>query len=290
MNGFNEEDQGKERAKERRDRIEGALRAVLDARSSNVLRQEASAFLEHARTAADAPELGYSLAIDPAQTPSVRHYGLSLLEYSVRRRWADYSSDQSAALRQWVLELGQNVRDEDPGYIVGKLGEIWVEMAKRSWAVDWLDMDQQLVQLWDTGTSGRRVLVLYVLEALSDECFTTEDAVVALRSSELSRACVEIFLPAAVLAEAFPKREIKSGTRYGDQGWLTRLSVTLQMLKTTGSSADVEALVRRVLSTLRSTFGWVLPRALVATSAIDHICLCLTDSDARVQLVSADGR
>ena len=161
-----------------------------------------------------------------------------------------------------------------------------VEIAKRSWAVDWMDMDEQLVGLWD-GSTAQKLLVLNILETLSDEIFSTEDSVAALRGTELNRACVEIFVPAQVLMQLFPQRETPIKVRHGSEGWVSRLADTLDTY-VTPKSADgcSENLVLRVMAAFRSCIGWVVPRALIETQSIERMCACLAVSDMGVQLVS----
>ena len=191
-----------------------ALEIIHEPRSSNAHRQEASRFLEDIRADEQAPYHGFGLASAEDQPAIVRHYGLSLIEYGVRHRWSEYTSEQSQALRDWVVTLSHSTSDSDPSYITNKVAEIWVEIAKRSWGLDWLDMDELLIHLWD-GSMVQKALVLNILETLSEEVFGNDDTTAALRGSDLNRACVEIFTPASVLIENFPARETTANIKYG---------------------------------------------------------------------------
>ena len=268
------------------DEILRALNVVHDPRSANDLRHQASQYLEKVREDEGAPEQGFGLASAKDQMPIVRHFGLSLIDYAIRHKWADYTREQSAALRSWVLELAHGSSDLDPAFITNKIAEVWVEVAKRSWAVDWTDMDELLLRLWE-GHIGQKMLVLNILETLSDDIFTTEDSVAALRGSDLNRACVEIFIPATVLMEQFPNREAGVNVRCGSEGWLFRLSDSLDQCTRRGDvDKHQQSLTLKVLSTFRSTIGWAVPKALVSTSSVHRICACLAVSDMAVQLVS----
>ena len=189
-------------------RIHEALELVHSSQSSNESRQQASIFLDEIKANDEAPYHGFTLASDKTQQPVVRHYALSLLEHAIKHKWAEYSEVQATALREWVLQLSQNITPEDPLYLRNKTAQLWVEIAKRSWGAEWLDMDELLVQLWKLpGSVVHKEFVLFVLETLSDEVFNGEDTVAALREGALSKACVEIFTPAIVLTEAFPNRQ-----------------------------------------------------------------------------------
>lgn len=263
-----------------------ALEVVHDPRSSNVIRQNASRYLEEIRSNDEAPYHGFGLASSKDQPPIVRHYGLSLIEYAVRHRWSDYSTEQSKALRDWVHNLSRSTVGGDPPYITNKVAAIWVEIAKRSWGLEWMDMDELLVHLWD-GPLAQKSLVLTILEILSEEVFGNDDTTAALRGSDLNRACVEIFTPAEVLSEQFPAREITTNIRYGPEGWLSRIADLLDLCVKDGKvDDDRETCAVKILFTFKSVISWIIPRALVITQSVSRICTCLAVSNMTIQLVS----
>ncbi|EGZ69182.1 hypothetical protein NEUTE2DRAFT_94082 [Neurospora tetrasperma FGSC 2509] len=189
-------------------RIHEALNIVHSPYSPNQARQEAQAFLEEVKTRGDAPSHGFSLASGGSQEPVVRHYGLSLLEYAVKHKWSEYDTNQREFLRGWILQLAQGVAKSDPPFLRTKMAQLWVEIAKRCWVAEWMDMDVLLNRLWQVpGSSVHKEFVLLILEILSEEIFNGEDAIVAHREGALSKGCVEIFTPSAVLSEAFPTRQ-----------------------------------------------------------------------------------
>ncbi|KAF6241185.1 hypothetical protein HO173_000979 [Letharia columbiana] len=263
-----------------------ALEIIHEPRSSNAHRQDASRYLEEIRSDEQAPYHGFALASAKDQPAIVRHYGLSLIEYGVRHRWPGYTPGQSQALRDWVVTLSHSTADSDPPYITNKVAEIWVEIAKRSWGLDWLDMDELLFQLWD-GSMVQKALVLIILETLSEEVFGDDDTTAALRGSDLNRACVEIFTPANVLTEDFPIRETAASMRYGADGWLSRMADLLEWcIRDAKIDENRRACGVKILSTFKSVISWIIPRSLVTTHALNRICACLAASNVPLQLVS----
>lgn len=268
------------------DQILQALQIIHEPRSPNAHRQDASRYLEEIRSDEQAPYHGFGLASAKDHPAIVRHYGLSLIEYGVRHRWSEYTPEQSQALRDWVVTLSQSTADSDPPYITNKIAEIWVEIAKRSWGLDWLDMDEVLVHFWD-GTMVQKFLVLNILETLSEEVFGNDDTTAALRGSDLNSACVEIFTPANVLREDFPAREIAVDIRYGADGWLSRMANMLDWCIRDGNvQENGRACGVKILSTFKSVISWIIPRSLVTTHALHSICACLAASHVPLQLVS----
>lgn len=164
--------------------IQGAIHAIHDPKSTNAIRQAATKYLEEAKAAPNAPELGYSLALDPSQDAMLRHYGLQVLEYYIKYKW-DGDEQEEQVLRNYALQLAQSMQAKDPPFVKNKVAQIWTEIAKRSWGVQWTDMDELLHKLWGSSYAGK-VLVLSVLEGLSEEIFVKEDATTAIRGEDLS--------------------------------------------------------------------------------------------------------
>lgn len=286
MNGHDSSDA----APDVNDQVLQALEVIHNPKSINSLRQTASQYLEEIKKDKEAPYRGFILASTRSQPPVVRHYGLGLLGYAIRHCWIDYTDDQRTALRDWVLELAQCVTDSDPLYIRNKIAELWVETAKRSWVVEWMDMDELLSRLWD-GSVTQKFLVLTILDTLSEDIFGHEDTAAALRGTELSRACVDIFTPAVVLTENFPSRETSVNIRYGEDGWLARVGNLLDWCIGDAKIDETQqACAVKSLSTLKSVVGWVVPKALVATNFLQRICRCLASSDISVQLVGLNSK
>jgi exportin-5 len=270
-------------------RIHEALEIVHGPYSSNESRRQASLFLEEIKTDDEAPYHGFTLASDQNQQPVVRHYALSLLEHAIKHRWAGYSEEQAALLRSWVLQLSEHISLDDPLYLRNKTAQLWVEVAKRSWAAEWVDMDELLVQLWNIpGSVVHKEFVLFVLETLSDEIFNGEDTVAILREGALSRACVDIFTPAIVLAERFPNRQGGTSVRYGEEGWLVRLGELLNQCLDSGlqTNPQYQSLAAKTLAVYKSVMPWAVPQAISSASCVQHMCKSLAASSVVVQLVS----
>lgn len=248
--------------------IKQALEIVYDPHSTNESRKQAGIFLESAKNEKEAPYHGFTLAYDRNQNAVVRHFGLLLLEHAVRYHWADYSVEESTTVRNWILTLAENVKMDggDPVYLRNKIAQLWVEVAKRSWASEWLDMDELLAKLWENssaqGNPAQRDLVLSILENLVEDVFNREDSVAGIRNTPLSKSCIDIFTPMSVLREYFPQRDPSIVLVAGEEGWLKRLVTMLEKCLDVGveGNAEVEACAIKVLGTLKVCMGWAIPK------------------------------
>lgn len=269
-------------------KIREALELVHAPFSTNEARRQAQSFLEQVKDYPEAPLQGYNLASDKSQPPVVRHYALSLLEHAIRYQWATYNEEQVIALRNWVLELSQSISRSDPTYIRNKTAQLWVEIAKRCWGAEWLDMDTMLVQLWQLPDSPvHKELVMFVLETLSDEVFAGDDSVVAMREGVLSKACVEVFTPTAVLVEAFPNRQAGPDVRCGQEGWLARISQFVDLCLSSGpkENEEIKTCAIKGLSVFLSLMPWAIPKAIASAECVRVMCTGLASTIPEIQKV-----
>ncbi|KAI1478565.1 ARM repeat-containing protein [Daldinia eschscholtzii] len=270
-------------------KIHKALEVIHNPHSPNDARKDAQMFLEDVKNNGNASFYGFHLSVDKTQSPVVRHYALSLLEYVIKHKWADYTEDQATDLRNGVLELSRGITREDPAYLRNKIALLWVEVAKRTWAGEWMDMDALLCQLW-SGPAVHKELVLCILEMLSDDIFSGDDTVVAVREGVLSKASVEIFTPAAVLTETFPNRQAGPDVRCGSEGWLARITDLLNrcLSEDIQNDSEVRSCAVRALGVLYSLLPWVVPNAVTATQCVPVMCEGLRANHIEVQKASLE--
>jgi len=265
-----------------------ALEVIHNPTTKNDLRRQASDYLEQLKFSPDAAQYGFTLARDYSQAPLVRHFGLSLLSHVVRHQGHTLSDQQNEQVRASVLELAQSARAGDPAFIRNKIAELWIELAKRSWALDWFDMDEQLVQLWSQD-AVKKDLVLTVLENLSEDIFIRDDTIAVLRGRDLNAALVEVFTSTANYAGGVRGRDVTHHVRYGEEGWLVRIT---QFLEQYLVGADLDGPSKesalKALATLRSAFSWVMTPAIVHASALSTTCNCLTYGDADITMAAVD--
>jgi len=264
-----------------------ALQAIYAPASTNDTRRQATEFLEQAKRHPDAPLHGHTLARDGAQPTALRYYGLTLLEHTIRYRWDELTPDQTAVLRDYIVELAQATTAGDAVYLRNKVAQLWSEIAKRSWAADeWAAMDEQLVALW-AESPHHQAVVLCVLETLCDDVFNRDDAAAGLRGSDLGRACVDIFTPLAVLQEILPARDKSLAVRCGSEGWLSRLCANLaECLRHDYHEQDaVRVSAIKTMHALRAAMPWTMPKAIAATRVVEAVCKALAVPVVEMQLV-----
>lgn len=289
--------------------IQQALHASLDPHIPNEVRQQALHHLEQVKHQADAPQNGFTLADDWKQNDAVRYYGLQLLEHAVRYRWPEYSNEQTQQLRTWVKCLAGSVREQDAPYIRNKIAQLWAEVAKRCWGEEWRDMDDLLVNLWEKPIAEKgaanKLLVMSVLETLSEDVINGEDAVAGLRLDVLGACLNDIMAPEGLRREFAGAQQqqngdgghwlVPEGVRSGEVGWMARMldffsscvknmkvGGDVEMIKVMGSTAT------KVLHALRPTLQWMNLKGATEVNAIDCLVLPFHTESVELQLAATE--
>lgn len=264
-----------------------ALQLIHDPLSTNELRKEALTFVESQKQSKSAARNGFLLVSRIENPPLVRHFGLTLLDHVLRHT----SFTSAEQLRGLVLKLAEGIRPQDPPYIRNKISQLWAEVAKRSWGLDWMGMDEDLVKLWGAASLVHKEFVLSVLETLSEDVFFREDNVSSLRGTDLNRALVEVFTPLSVFETVYPNRDRQLDLRCGTEGWLVRIREFLdgcaQNLQNSKAAKD-SAL--KALATFKSVLVWSIPKAIVSSACVPSIFRTLTCDDDQVRLVRTFSR
>jgi exportin-5 len=262
-----------------------ALETIHDPRTDNTIRRHASNYLEQLKAGENAVQLGYTLGSDGTQQVLVRHFGLSILEHVVRHEWHKLSEDQGSQLRQCVVELGKSMTQSGPPFLRNKIAELWIELAKRSWALDWFDLDDILTRIWAKDVTSKEFVLIF-LENLSEDVFVREDPGAVLRGRDLSTALVNIFTSSSEHTGDIKIGPSSYTVRSGDEGWLSRISQFLtECLRSDLSSPQVKSCIINVLATLRSVFSWVITTSISSSGCLTSICNCFSKQDTDILMV-----
>lgn len=265
-----------------------ALELIHNPATKNEIRRQASDYLEQLKSTQHALQQGLALSSDQGQQPLARHFGLSLLEHVVKHQSHELSDNQNEELRNCIIDLGRGIRDQDQLFVRNKIAELWVELAKRSWALDWHDLDRLLCDFWDQAYVYKS-FVLSILENLSEDTFVRDDPTAILRGRDLNAALVEIFTSTANYGGGIKVGDTIHHMRHGEEGWLLRISRFLEsyLSQSTGDPNE-KTTVLKALATLRSAFGWVMAPAVGTAGCLLVTCNCLTRSDEDIIMATID--
>ncbi|EXJ89970.1 hypothetical protein A1O3_03037 [Capronia epimyces CBS 606.96] len=265
-----------------------ALQVIHNPTTKNDVRREASDYLENLKTSPEAPQYGFSLSTDLSHPPMVRHFGLSLLSHIIRHEGHNLTEQQNDQLRDCILDIGRSILPSDLPFIRNKIAELWIELAKRSWALDWFDLDGRLVQLWSQELVHKD-FVLTVLENLSEDIFVRDDNIAILRGRDLNSALVEIFTSKSNYAGGIKIGDTVHQVRCGDEGWLTRIRQFLdECAKTPSLDGALKDTALKGLATFRTVFIWVMTPSIVNSMSLAVTCNFLTKADPDLVMAAVD--
>lgn len=271
------------------ERITQALNISYDPHSNNETRQNALVFLDGIRARPEAAQYGYLIANDPTQQIPIRQFGLSLIESAIQYQWHGRSLEEKATVVSWVTSLAIQVTAQDTAYYRNKIAWLWVQLAKRELAATWFDMDQMLLALWETSdtdqVSVKGILVLEILETLSEDICVRDDVMAMLRQEELGQALNEVMVTEDVYNAHLETRGSAHRVRYSQQGWFVIMCDVLRQQAHDGQEKVLVALAGRILRALRPTVTWINLECIVQAQCIESILSVITRSDAQTQIV-----
>ncbi|OJD21796.1 hypothetical protein ACJ73_06862 [Blastomyces percursus] len=274
------------------DSIKQALHIIHNPTSTNVIRQQASEFLESQKYATSAADTGFALAMEKSNSPVLRHFGLSLLQHFLRHSYSRLSKEEQENTKDKIILLAKSISPQDESFIGNKVALIWVEGAKRSWGAGrWTDMDADLIETWNMSWAHKK-LVLSILETLSDDIFNHEDKTSSLYESALHRALVEIVPPYSVFEELHPGRDHTAELLHrssGSPGWLFMTCSFLgECLNNILDSREAKICAVQALATLRSLMLWSNPLAISTSMCVQIILKALTCQDDDILMGAID--
>lgn len=265
-----------------------ALEVIHSPSSSNDHRRQATTYLENLKKENGVAQAGFDLGNDASQQPIVRHFGLDLLEHVIKRQAFALNEQGSAELRQLVLKLSLTLDSTPQPFVRNKIAVLWVELSKRSWALDWFGLDEALQEVWARSDIGKD-FVLSVLEELSEDVFVRDDATAILRDRDLNNAVVEIFTSSANYSGGLKIGGTSHQMRKGEEGWTTRITSFLaERLQRGVGDQKSQRLCTAALGALRSVFIWIMSPAIVSANAMSVVCDALTQSDTEIILTAID--
>ncbi|XP_071797679.1 exportin-5-like [Asterias amurensis] len=119
---------------------------------------------------------------DIRNTTVIRHFGLQLLEHSVKFRWNSTTPDEKLFLKDSVIRLFQNGTEDllqEQMCIKDGLSRIMVEMIKREWPQHWPSLMNEFNSLCSQGETQTELVLLVLLRLVED--------VVAFQSLQTNR-------------------------------------------------------------------------------------------------------
>ncbi|EDW56190.1 GM22721 [Drosophila sechellia] len=117
-------------------------------------------------------QVGLFLASSPQSNQQVRHFGLQLIEYTIKYRWNCITHEEKVYIKDNAIKM-LNVGvgpAEDRSLLPTKdaLSRIIVEMIKREWPQQWSDLLPELSQACTKGEAQTELVLLVFLRLVED--------------------------------------------------------------------------------------------------------------------------
>lgn len=289
-----------------------ALEVVHEPRSSNGARREAQSFLELIKMSEESPFWGFQLALPESYGKNyiVRHFGLSLLQHAISKKFQTFDGAKTLAVRDWIVSLSEKILDDDPHYLKEKLAFLWASMAKRIWgsflvkAADspddksvskeeanegWASMDADLWKLW-SASSQTRELSLVILRTLFEDIYLLDDPLASKRTAILNQLSVLITTPNSVLEQIYEPNPNLAMCKHLSEGWFVVWSKYLLELLSNNefSSPAVAQFVPKILGAFKTCLHWVQPSVLHDENIMTTLVNILMIPDMKLKTLAVD--
>jgi len=124
-------------------------------------------------------QVGLFLASSPQSNQQVRHFGLQLIEYTIKFRWNCITHEEKVYIKDNAIKM-LNVGvgpAEDRSLLPTKdaLSRIIVEMIKREWPQQWSDLLPELSQACTKGEAQTELVLLVFLRLVEDVALLQKD-------------------------------------------------------------------------------------------------------------------
>lgn len=288
--------------------IINALHVVYDSKSNNSERNEAQSFLESIKNNEESPYWGYQLALFDNNKDNfiVRHYGLSLLQHSINKKFLLFLSDKQLSVRDWVIDLSNKINEIDPHYIKEKIAFLWVAIAKKIWGCylvkmisdssnklgdqdfisGWTSMDSDLWNLWNNNLVTRE-LSLIIVRTLFEDIYLLDDPVAMKRTAILNQLSVLIVTPNDTLNKLYDTNENVLICKHSNDGWFLTWSKFLLEILNSGDDSKLH-FVPKILSTFKTCLHWVQPEILRNENILTNLINILTIPDIKFKTLAID--
>ncbi|CAG8489474.1 24136_t:CDS:10 [Dentiscutata erythropus] len=276
-------------------RIIQALDIIHSPFASNEIRLEANQYCNSIKDHPNAPIFGHFLALkENGQSDIVRHFGLQLLENTIRYKWIDgiYSDSEREQIKQAIISLVQRGTHDiliEKQFIKEKVAKLFADVARREWPIRWTDMNNLLRNLY-TSSPTTQELTLLIFQYLGKE-------------SDLRDSLTCIITSYNILREKYPdgvKKDNPSSCKdeiiiimQGEQdseGWLMLWVKSLEKLVKLQSASSViyEKLIIVTLNTIATYAEWIIARSIAETNALLVSCKSLLSDCHEIRMVAIE--
>lgn len=295
--------------------IINALEVVYAPSSTNIQRREAQSFLETIKSNEESPFWGYQLSLPENNGKNfiVRHFGLSLLQNSINKKFHTFDQTKSLTIRKWVVDLCSKVDEADPHYIKEKLALLFVSIAKRIWGnylvksltsdsknnddtvndddslSGWTSLDCDLWNFWNS-TMTSRELSLIIIRTLFEDIYLLDDPIASKRTALLNQLSVLIVTPDNVLNQLYEPNPKLSLCKFSTDGWFVNWSKFLIEILSNNDfkSSTCQIFVPKILSTFKTCLHWIQPSLLKDENILSTLINILTIPDVKLKTLAVD--
>ena len=253
-----------------------AVEAMLNPMSPQAVRMEAFTHCENFKEQSP-PEVSIQCGLLLCQSKNdvmVRHFGLKLLEDTIKLRWNEMPPDQKLYMKENAMRLMESgVADliSEAVHVKDGISRIVVEIIKREWPQQWPNLLAELEVLCSKGDAQTELVMFVMLRIVED--------VAVLQTLEQNQRRKEIYQALVSQMDAIFCFLLTLLERH----YQAYLSTTAEDVRHRHSKV-----CQSVLATFNAFVEWVPMAHIMANDHYLVRCLCHLLSDEKMQLHAAE--
>ncbi|CAG8639436.1 10452_t:CDS:10 [Cetraspora pellucida] len=278
-------------------RIIQALDIIHSPFASNEVRLEAHQYCNSIKDNPNAPIFGHLLALkENGQSDVVRHFGLQLLENTIRYKWIDgiYGDSEREQIKQAIINLVQKGTHDiliEKQFIKEKVAKLFADVARREWPTRWADMNSLLRSLYAYSPTTQE-LTLMIFRYLGKESDLRDSLTCIIASYNILRERY----PDGMKGDSTSSRKDEIIIMQGEpdsEGWLMLWVRSLEQLlnewkRQSTSSVIYKKLIVATLSTIAIYVEWIISRSIVETNVLLVACESLLSDCHEIRMAAIE--
>ncbi|CAG8663451.1 14581_t:CDS:10, partial [Gigaspora rosea] len=230
------------------------------------------------------------------QSDVVRHFGLQLLENTIRYKWIDgiYNDSEREQIKQAIISLTQKGTHDiliEKQFIKEKVAKLFADVARREWPTRWTDMNNLLQNLY-TSSPTTQELTLMIFQYLGKESDLRDSLTCIIASNNILREKY----PDGVKKDSPSSRKDEITIMQGEtdsEGWLMLWVKSLEQLLVewqcqSASSVIYEKLIIATLSTIAIYVEWIIARSIAETNVLLVSCKNLLSGCHEIRMIAIE--
>ncbi|KAG4305840.1 hypothetical protein PORY_000750 [Pneumocystis oryctolagi] len=234
------------------------------------------------------------------QMDMFRHFGLNLIEHSIRCNWNTYVDEDKTHIQNFMIRMCYDVGvrngishdQQEAYYIKQKISQILSRIVEKNWEFVLSDVDSALQDMFLISPTARDISLNTILN-LIENAFQYNDNSDVSKGFTLSTGIISILCSSNVLKIMYPNglpNPLK--IRENNSGWINIFKKSIESyfgtIDTSCFPKINEVEIIHILNCLKSCLFWIPTKSILESGILNQLCFALLQGDIEIKTISSD--